>query len=116
MRVLAATTDHVRMEWVRKHMLWVALAGTLVGIGAVVWVAAAPHTLSNRELADVLGDQDDFVSSVSVTCVDASGKVPGGAAGATSSAGAETAGNTPSRSRARKTRPRSSSSSAAPPS
>lgn len=77
MRALAATLDHVRMEWLRKSITWVALLGVPVGIGAVVWVVTAHRTLSNGELADALGDQDEFFSSVSVTCVGQSGRLPG---------------------------------------
>jgi hypothetical protein len=74
MRVLDATTDHVRMEWRRTNITGVALLGALVGMAAVVWVVTAHQTaLSNGELADALGDQDEFFSRVSVTCVDESG-------------------------------------------
>ena len=66
---------HASWNRLRMNITWVALLGALVGMGAVVWVVGAHQTsISNGDLADALGDQDEFFSTVSVTCVDQSAR------------------------------------------
>jgi hypothetical protein len=61
------------MEWLRKHLTWVllvAVTASLVVAATVIGVRNAGHApLTNGELADRLGDQDDLLPSTAVTCL-----------------------------------------------